>query len=151
LTLNVSRDRIYCMFNPKGIEKTKKYIETRLQGKSKRKSALIAGYSENTAHIPNKIEQGQNYKALVETINANNVNLMQKIAEKTHEALKNGISKSVLDGTTALKNIAQVYKLLSPEVKIKESKDADGNTKRTIWATGNTIPQASTPTENNTE
>ena len=129
------------MFNPKGIEKTKKYIETRLQGKSKRKSALIAGYSENTAHIPTKIEQGKNYKALVETINANNVNLMQIIAEKTHEALKEGISKTVLDGTVALKNIAQVYKLLSPEVKIKESKDADGNTKRTIWATGNTIPQ----------
>lgn len=139
------------MFNPKGIEKTKKYIETRLQGKSKRKSALIAGYSENTAHIPTKIEQGQNYKALVETINANNVNLMQKIAEKTHEALKEGINKTVLDGTTALKNIAQVYKLLSPEVKIKESKDADGNTKRTIWATGNTIPTESTTTENNPE
>lgn len=139
------------MFNPKGIEKTKKYIETRLQGKSKRKSALIAGYSENTAHAPMRIEKGQNYKALVETLNANNVNLMQKIAEKTHEALKNGVNKTVLDGTTALKNIAQVYKLLSPEVKIKESKDADGNTKRTIWATGNTIPTESSTTEKNPE
>lgn len=139
------------MFNPKGIEKTKKYIETRLQGKSKRKSALIAGYSENTAHVPTKIEQGNNYKALVETINAQNVNLMQKIADKTHEALKEGMSKTVLDGTVALKNIAQVYKLLTPEIRVRESKDKDGNTKRTIWATGNTIPQPSTDVENNLE
>lgn len=139
------------MFNPKGIEKTKKYIETRLQGKSKRKSALIAGYSENTAHAPMRIERGQNYKALVETINANNVNLMQIIAEKTQEALKNGISKSVLDGTTALKNIAQVYKLLTPEIRVRESQDKDGNTKRTIWATGNTIPAESSTPENNPE
>lgn len=122
-----------------------------MQGKSKRKSALIAGYSENTAHAPVRIEQSNNYKALVETINAQNVNLMQKIAEKTHEALREGISKTVLDGTTALKNIAQVYKLLSPEIKVKESKGADGSTKRTIWATGNTIPNVSNDVTNNPE
>ena len=47
--------------------------------------------------------------------------------------------------------LAQAQKILTPEIRVRESQDKDGNTKRTIWATGNTIPTESTTTENNPE
>jgi phage terminase small subunit len=41
-----------------------KYYEAKKLGKSKKESALQAGYSENTARIPQVIEQSQAYQVI---------------------------------------------------------------------------------------
>lgn len=136
LTYKVSRVTIYWMFNPKGIDKTMKYIAHRASGKSKRKSALLSDYSANTAHIPVKIEQSNNYKALVSEILVRNGGVLQRVLASIERGEEHKLDEMDMQKKVEmLYKLAQTQKILSPEVKIKEEKDKDGNTKRTIWAT----------------
>lgn len=134
------------------IENTAEYVKNRLKGLNKKDSALEAGYELSTAHNAHMIEKGQNYKILAERTNAITTMNMNAIIERMRVYIaENKPTMEIKALAEVFQKLAQAQKILTPEIRVRESQDKDGNTKRTIWATGNTIPQASTQTENNPE
>ena len=139
-------------FRSKDLEKTAEYVKNRIKGLNKKDSALEAGYALNTAENAIMIEKGQNYKILAERTNAITTMNMNAIIERMRVYIaENKPTMEIKALAEVFQKLAQAQKILTPEIRVRESQDKDGNTKRTIWATGNTIPQASTPIENNPE
>lgn len=139
-------------FRSKDLEKTAEYVKNRIKGLNKKDSALEAGYTLNTAENAIMIEKGQNYKILAERTNAITTMNMNAIIERMRVYIaENKPTMEIKALAEVFQKLAQAQKILTPEIRVRESKDKDGNTKRTIWATGNTIPQPSTDVENNLE
>ena len=139
-------------FRSKDLEKTAEYVKNRIKGLNKKDSALEAGYKLSTAHNAHMIEKGQNYKILAERTNAITTMNMNAIIERMRVYIaENKPTMEIKALAEVFQKLAQAQKILTPEIRVRESQGKDGNTKRTIWATGNTIPQESTPTENNLE
>lgn len=137
-------------FNPKGLEMTKKYVANRMKGLNKKESALRAGYAESVALRTHGIEDNANYAmVLSKAMLRNSYNIDKMLTRVYAEINEDKPSKDIKDSAEVLLKLAQTQKILSPEVKIKEEKDKDGNTKRTIWAT--TGADASKVDENVTE
>lgn len=111
------------------------YINERISGNNKQKSALKAGYSQSTSERPSLIEMTQTYGLLVqETLLDNQLTLRDTMKE-----LREVIENKPVDWVKAL-NIAKVaekqasiHNVLTPKVTIKETTDAKGNKIRTMW------------------
>ena len=120
----------------KKLPQVTKYVDARLQGANKQESAIMAGYSVQTAKTPSIIEHTKTYQSIVERIITENANTMRMLSTSLNEDAKNG----VLDELKPLER-GQLYKILVdandkliPKVTLKESTDKNGNVTRTAWA-----------------
>ena len=122
----------------KGLDKVTEYVKNRVKGIGKVKSAELADYSEKTAHKPANIEKTNNYQLVSAIFLQDNAVLMLSLIQTMRQKFEseNYNIQELKVYSETVKNLSQIHKNLSPEVKIKDVKQADGTTRRTIWATG---------------
>ena len=119
------------------IKNVSNYIINKASGVNKQESALLAGYSESTAKVPNRIEHTKTYLSIVDQVLTENANIMLFLSA----SLSNDIADGKLDGLKPIEK-AQIYKIitdtndkLTPKVTVKEVQNKDGTVTRTAWGT----------------
>lgn len=120
------------------IQRAREYIELQKKGLNKTQSAISVGYSPKTARTPHVIEGTKAYAVALQQILDSNARSMQKLSEAIDEKIAKGdLDKMTMQQVTdiALKT-AQIHKILTPQVTIKEEQMKDGTTKRTVWGQG---------------
>lgn len=133
-------------YTTKGLVKTAKFIQNRLKGMNKKESLKEAGYALNVQNKAFQVEKTQNYAILTEQILNKNTQLLMKLLKETGEAddveIQNKKSLITL-------RMAQIQKILTPSVRVRENVDTKGNKKRTIWMQGLKSGNDLTETSNN--
>lgn len=114
------------------------YVGERLAGANKQESALVAGYSEQTARTPSLIEQTKAYAVVVTRVLSVTADNMDKAQEFLHLELAKDVPNPVICQQWAIlaQTQAKTMDILTPKVTVKETKDANGNITRTSWGTG---------------
>lgn len=118
--------------------KAEKVIEGRLQGMNKQQARLHAGYSESVAKT-NLPEKTKAYAYAVERILGNNKESMHLLSDEIQARLTDTdvLSKLNVQEIAQLhKVLADIHKIMTPQVTIKEEQMKDGTTKRTVWGQG---------------
>ena len=121
----------------KALEHVGKYIDNRLNDANKMKSAVLAGYSEDTARTPSLIERTQAYQETVALILTENSSTMHILARMINEDAKNGLFDNLkpLEKAQLYKIITETNDKLTPKITVKQSTDAKGNKTTTAWGT----------------
>lgn len=114
------------------------YVGERLAGANKQESALVAGYSEQTAKTPSLIENTKAYALTVTRVLASAGANMDKAQEFLRLELEKDTPNPVIAQQWAIlaQTQAKTMDILTPKVTVKETKDANGNVTRTSWGTG---------------
>lgn len=117
--------------------KAEKIIEARLNGLNKQQSRLEAGYSVSTSktNIPEKTKA---YQFVLAKTLEENTQMLYDIGTIIRETIDSG-EVDKLNPTQKIdfyNKMAQIHKILTPQVTIKEEMMKDGSTKRTTWGQG---------------
>lgn len=120
------------------IKKAREYLELQQKGLNKKQSALAVGYAPSVANTPYGIEKTKAYAAALQQILSENTQTIQTLQSSVQSDIDNGKldhinTKDKVDITLKL---AQIHKILTPQVTIKEEQMKDGTTKRTVWGQG---------------
>lgn len=118
------------------VKKVSDYIVNRVSDINKQDSAVLAGYSENTARVPSLIETTQTYKTMIEQVLTLNASTMLHLGNSLREDATNGVLDKLrpIEKGQLYKIITEVNDKLTPKVTLKESTDKNGNITRTAWA-----------------
>jgi phage terminase small subunit len=123
------------------IKQAREYILNKAKGLSKYDSAIEAGYSHNTARIPKVLEGRRSYAVALQQILDDNTNVIESILTSVSKDIESNKldALDMKEKVDIYKKMAEVHKILTPQVTIKEEQLKDGTTKRTVWGTtGNT-------------
>lgn len=119
------------------MERVGTYVDTRLHGANKQESALVAGYSEETARKPSLIEHTKAYALTVTRILSDSADMIDRANQMQRLELEKDTPdpvKAQMWAKLAYFN-AQTADILTPKVTIKETTDKDGNRTRSTWGT----------------
>lgn len=123
-----------------------KYLEGRIAGSNKKDSALMAGYSAQTARTPSLIEQTKAYSVVVTEMLDRNTRIMRAMIDSIEQSVQSGqfdLLHPKIKAEIAYK-MAQIHDVMTPKVTVKETQNKDGTISRVLWGT-NGAPQAVTP------
>lgn len=118
----------------KAYRKSLKYIRNRMNGLNKTESARLVGYGSNTSIA----EKTNAYKVALKDILEKNTNKINTIGDLIERDIEDGLldKVNVKDKVDIQLKMAQIHKILTPQVTIKEEMMKDGSTKRTTWGQG---------------
>ena len=121
-------------FTRTAVKKAWKIVEGRLSGMNKQQARLYAGYSPSMSRT-NKPELTKAYAHVVQTLLDNNRGSMLRLSEKLDKKLDDTqLDKLTVQEIAQLqKMLAEIHKIMTPQVTIKEEQMRDGTTKRTVW------------------
>ena len=117
----------------KAYKKSLKYIQARMNGNNKKESALMASYSYGTN--PDAVERTKAYAVAISDVLNGNALKLSRLGKATQDKIDEGeLEKlSLKDVVDISLKLAQIHKILVPQVTIKEEQMKDGTTKRTVW------------------
>lgn len=120
------------------IKRAREYIEMRKKGINKKDALVSLGYSESTAKSPSLVEHTKAYAAALQQILSENTQTIQTLQSSVQSDIDNGKLDNIntKDKVDITLKLAQIHKILTPQVTIKEEQMKDGTTKRTVWGQG---------------
>ena len=120
----------------KALEKSMIYIDNVARGNAKGASRLQAGYSGRSTTMPEKTKA---YAFAIEKLLTTNKNSMSMLSDAIEAKLSDTdvLTKLSIQEVAHLhKILADIHKILTPQVTIKEEQLKDGSMKRTTWGQG---------------
>jgi hypothetical protein len=119
------------------IEKITNYIDNRLNDNNKQDSAIMAGYSKETAKTPSLIEHTKTYGEIVNKILTENAGTLHILSSSLNKDAQEGKFEALkpLDKAQLYKLITETNDKLMPKVTVKEVQNKDGTVTRTAWGT----------------
>lgn len=121
------------------IKRAREYIELKKKGMNKHDALIAMGFSESTAKSPSIVENTKAYQVAVEQILNKNKASMGILSSSIEQKLADEqlLDKmSVHEVAQLHKVLADIHKIMTPQVTIKEEQMKDGTTKRTVWGQG---------------
>lgn len=118
------------------LRKVEKYIDKRLEGHTKGESVSLAGYSPRTN--PANVENTKAYAYAINKILSTNRDSIDRVGDMLADDIDNGKIDSYTpkDKAFLMKTLADIHKILTPQVTIKDEQLKDGTIKRTVWGQG---------------
>lgn len=115
--------------------RVKKYVEEKMMGNNKMQSAIVSGYSTETAKHPSLIERTKAYEAKVKEILEGSHLMLHQMMSSLDNDVKSGLFDTLKPETKVAiaYKIAQIHQILTPKITIKEQTNKDGSISRTIW------------------
>lgn len=117
------------------ISRSQAYVNARLEKLQKSDSALVAGYGNNKAINPSRIEITKGYKYAVEQSLNKTANLTMSIIDNLLENKDKLKELKPIEQIEIALKLAKIHQIFTPTVTIKEETRKDGTVKRTQWAT----------------
>jgi len=121
-------------YNSKNIINTARYLQNRINGMNKKESAKAANYAPSVQNKPTEIENTANFQRLQNQLLGKNTQLMVQLMTDVQDSaddIERQKGKSLI-----LHRLAQIQKILTPTVRVKERIDNKGEKRRTIWMEG---------------
>jgi len=119
----------------KALEKSRIYLENVIRGNTKSESRVLAGYSERSVALPQRTKA---YKVALSELLDTNSGVMAHLLTNIEASVIKGAfdTLSPEKQVEMYKKMAEVHKMLTPQVTIKEEQLKDGSMKRTTWGQG---------------
>jgi len=120
----------------KALEKSMIYIDNVARGNAKGESRLLAGYSGRSTTMPEKTKA---YAFAIDKLLTTNKNSMSMLSDAIEAKLSDTdvLTKLSIQEVAQLhKVLADIHKILTPQVTIKVEQLKDGSLKRTTWGEG---------------
>lgn len=115
------------------LTKSRIYLANVMLGNTKQRAKEIAGYSKDNWLV----EKSKAYQYALAEMLAKGDNVLMQMLSSIEESVENdGLKKMPLEKRVEMtKKMAEVKKILTPQVTIKEEQMKDGSTRRTMWGT----------------
>ena len=118
------------------LKKADIYIENRLKGSNKTEARIQAGYARSSNTLPEKTKA---YAFAIDKLLTTNKNSMVMLSDAIEAKLSDTdvLTKLSIQEIAQLhKILADIHKILTPQVTIKVEQLKDGSMKRTTWGEG---------------